>query len=687
LPLALSAPRCYLADESQGRARGMLERMAQSNPRINLSRPIPIEMLTREMDRMRTSGGGQQSGRGGGGFPGGGGFGGGGFGGGSFGGGGFGGGSFGGGNQPGQPSGGNAQNGKEASGSAVPTLVEGFGNEYNDTPVLGFGADQVQNLSGIKFTEDDTARVERTLQSNDRNKDGVIEGEEITNGRWTDGEPKLFDTDRDGRLTRNELLVRAAKKRVADEAEAKAEQEQRGRDRDQRGGDRGSGRFGMFGGGDFGGGRFGMMGGGDFGGGFGGRGGGDFGGRGGFGGGFGGRGGMMFGPPGADGGMGGGPPGGNMTMMMAAPGGEVGGRFGGRGGRDRGDQGENGGRGGPPGMVGGGPEVAGPEMGAPGMGGRGEFGGGDFGGGRGGRGGRGGGEEGGGFDASSMLENAFTEADVNKSGSLEKEEWNNLRRVNGDDLDKDQNSVITKQEYFEGVGERMGIKVDPSKWAYKPTGPLTYRAKDPKEKYSGLPSWFHVEDKDGDGQVSMAEHSNNWNDARIAEWLKLDTNGDGMMSMQEAIASTKPASTGIVTTTPRVAPSEGSNNNAIAANGQGQPERGNGGRGSRNNENAQAAPAIDPEQAKEMKANRDKNWGRVGSEPTAGGATPSYDLPADLPDTIDKAKATKSAKFFAQEDKDKDGFLSGKELEGSEDADTNKDKKADLKEYILYKAG
>ena len=74
-----------------------------------------------------------------------------------------------------------------------------------------------------------------------------------------------------------------------------------------------------------------------------------------------------------------------------------------------------------------------------------------------------------------MLENAFTEADENKNGSLEKEEWTNLRRVNGDDLDKDKNSIITKQEYLEALGERMGIKVDPSKWAYKPTGPMTYR--------------------------------------------------------------------------------------------------------------------------------------------------------------------------------------------------------------------
>lgn len=387
---------------------------------------------------------------------------------------------------------------------------------------------------------------------------------------------------------------------------------------------------------------------------------------------------MTFGPPGGgDGGMGGGPPGGNMAMMMAPGGGDGGMRFGGRGGRGGGDQGDGGGRGG----------GGGPEAGAPGMGGGpgAENGGGDFGGGRGNwRGGRGGGGgEENGNDPTAWLESAFNEADENKSGALEKEEWNNLRRTNGEDLDKDKNGIISKQEYYEGVGERMGIKVDPSKWAYKPTGPMTYRSKDNKEKYPGLPPWFYVEDKDGDGQVTMAEHSSNWNDARIAEWQKLDTNGDGVMSRQEAIASTKPAPTGIVMAAPRNStelqgkPANESNNSQAMADG------GNN-RGSRNNENNQ--PAIDPEQAREMKANRDKTWNRVGSAPAGGGAAPSYDLPADLPDTIDKAKATKSAKFFAQEDKDKDGFLSGKELEGNEDADTNKDKKADLKEYILYKA-
>lgn len=680
-------------DESQGRARGMLERMSQSNPRINLSRPIPVEMLTREMDRMRSGFGGGQSGQGGrgggggGGFQGGGNFGGG-FNGGGFGGGGFGGSGFGGENgQGGQRGSRNGrQNGVDSSGNPTPTLVEGFGNEFNDTPVLGFGADQEQNLSGIKPTDDDQRRMERTLRQNDRNGDGVIEGEEISTGRWDDGDPKLYDANRDGRLTKNELLIRAAKKRVTDEAEEKAEREQRSRDRDQRGGDRGGDRFAMFGGG---------------GGGFGGWGGGGFGGGGFGGGGFGGRG--SWG--GDRGGMGGGP-GGNM-MMMVTPGGE-GGREGreGRGGRDRGDgDGDNEGRGrfagpggggpvmmgagGPPGMgvPGGAPGMGGPPgMGNPGMGGEGNP--------WGGRGGMGG-EDGGGDRMMGMLEESFARADENNSGSLERDEWRNLRRTSGEDLDKDKNEIITKQEYLEVIGERMGIKVDPAKFAYKPTGPMTYRAREPREKYPDVPAWFWNEDKDGDLQVSMNEHSSNWTDARIAEWLKLDSNGDGVMSMQEAVASTKPVPAGIVVTPPKAVQNNGGQN-AFAANGQaqgnGQGQREGGeGRRSRNNENNQPGPQISAEEARELKADRGQRWGQVGNgsakegAPAASGGAPSYDVPADLPASIDKNKATKSARFFAQEDKNKDGFLTTDEMENAKDADKNNDGKADLKEWIVFK--
>jgi Ca2+-binding EF-hand superfamily protein len=685
-------------DESQGRARGMLERMAQSNPRINLSRPIPVEMLSREMERVRGGSSGNNGGRGGGrGGQGGGGAQGGGFGGFA---GGVGGSFFGGGQNENERGGGRnrRQNGVDAAGNPVPTLLEGFGNEYNDLPVLGFGADQEANLTGIKTTDDDTNRMERTLRQNDRNGDGVIEGEEMENGRWDDGNPKQYDANRDGRLTKNELLLRAARKRVADEAEEKAEREQRNREREQRGGgdrgggDRGGGRFGgMFGGGMGGGGwPGGGFGGGGFGGGadWQGRGGGwpgmgGDGGMGRFGGGP--PGGMRFGVPGGDPNAMGGPPGGMAITMGPSGGGDGGGREGGGRGRDgggRGDRGNGGdseqnrgeqGRGGP---GGGGPSFGG---GGPG--------GGDFGGGRGRN--WGGGDDN--NDPAARIEGYFKNLDKNQSGSLEKEEWEGLTMVRGEDLDKDGSGAISKQEYMEVVGKRMGIEVDPAKYAWRPSGPVTYRARDTREKNPEVPAWFWNEDKNGDGQISMAERSTNWTDERLARWMKEDTNGDGMLSMKEAVASLRPAATGIVVIPPKTANGNGDSNNVASDNSAPQSEQRGEGNRSRNNENNQPGPRIDIEEVREMKADRSQRWNNATSGNREGGAaapssaTSTTELPDDLPADVDKGKAQRSLKFFNQSDKNKDGFLTTDELDDAKEADKDNDSKASLKEWIIYK--
>lgn len=367
----------------------------------------------------------------------------------------------------------------------------------------------------------------------------------------------------------------------------------------------------------------------------------------------------------------------------------------------------------------------GPGMGAPGMGGPpgmggegGGFGGrgGDRGGDRGGWGDRGGdrgGDEGagGGDQRLAWIENAFNQADENKNGSLEKDEWRNLQRTRGEDLDKDKNEIITKQEYFEVIAERTGIKVDPSRWAYKPSGPPTYRAREVKDKLkeryaAEVPPWFWTEDKDGDGQISMAEHSSNWNDARAAEWMKIDTNGDGMWTIQEVIASTKTAPTGIVVSQPRQA-ARGAAPNAMASNGQGYESQGgpgggnNAGQGSgpreggenrrsRNNDNG---PQMSEEEAREQKADRSQRWNQVGNNPAketrapaATGGAPSYEVPADIPASIDKAKAAKTARYFADKDKNKDGFLTTEEIEeDAKAADKDGDGKASLKEYIIFR--
>ena len=51
----------------------------------------------------------------------------------------------------------------------------------------------------------------------------------------------------------------------------------------------------------------------------------------------------------------------------------------------------------------------------------------------------------------------------------------------------------------------------------------------------GLPEWFTRNDANGDLQISMAEYSVDWNDAKVAEFAKLDGNGDGVLTTKEVL--------------------------------------------------------------------------------------------------------------------------------------------------------
>lgn len=703
-------------DEAQGGARRMLERMAQSNPRINLNRPIPISMLTQEMDRMRGGAGG--------GFGGGGGAGGGGRGGRGGGGGGPGGGEQGGRGNSGRPA------GVDASGNPVPVVVKGFGNDFNDMPVLSFGADQEVNLSGIKLTDEDRRAMERVLRQNDRNNDGVIEGEEINRGTWDGIDPRVYDLNRDGRLTKNELLLRAAQQRLAKAAEDKQRREQQqqrggGRGGDQRGGgDRGGGRGGWGGGGNGGPGGWGGPGGGGGFGGWGGPGGGGFGG-GGFGGGGPGFGPGGFGGPGGEnggpqmefrfgGGEGGGllvvgrdfppnlGPGGNMMFMMGEGGGRGGRGGGGPGGGGGGDRGGGERGGGERGERGGDRGEGGGNEGGEGR---------DWGRGRGGWGG--GGEEGRDRNEQilNMLENAFTQADANDNGRLEKDEWKNLRTrdLNVESLDKDKDGWITKREYLEAAAERVGITVDPARFAWRPSGPLTYRERELKEKYPNIPQWFLNEDKNQDLQITFSERYSTMSDENLAKWMKDDLNGDGVITLQEALAAGRPATMAVLPDSSSrgeaVASRPGSDGGARGGAREGRSRDFGGGRdrggNSRNSESAGAAPTISPEEAREARENRASRWenatrgNREGGSSSSSSSTPSSNasggsggelkLPDDLPADVDMNRATRSMKFFNQSDKNKDGFLTEDELEGAKEADTDGDGKASLKEWIIFK--
>ncbi len=57
----------------------------------------------------------------------------------------------------------------------------------------------------------------------------------------------------------------------------------------------------------------------------------------------------------------------------------------------------------------------------------------------------------------------------------------------------------------------------------------------------GLPDWFIDRDTDLDGQVSMSEFAEEWNDSVLREYLKYDANNDGVITPEECLS---PSSSG-----------------------------------------------------------------------------------------------------------------------------------------------
>jgi hypothetical protein len=173
---------------------------------------------------------------------------------------------------------------------------------------------------------------------------------------------------------------------------------------------------------------------------------------------------------------------------------------------------------------------------------------GGFGGGR-GRGGRGGGEgdEGGSFQIRRGAESLINQYDEDGSGRLEEYEWPNVRG-NPEAWDTNKDGIVTQEEvtayldnYSGGSSSSSPQAPEPGE-SYvvegpKPTGGrkserfLTATERLPK----GLPDWFTRSDADADGQVQMWEYSTTWTDETVAEFAKLDFDGDGIITTAEAL--------------------------------------------------------------------------------------------------------------------------------------------------------
>lgn len=90
-------------------------------------------------------------------------------------------------------------------GFAVATEEEGGG-------VLAFGVSAESGSSSsssrvkkVEFSDSVNRQITDALNRYDKNKDGILDAEEIKNGRWGNPKPSESDLNKDGRLTRDEL--------------------------------------------------------------------------------------------------------------------------------------------------------------------------------------------------------------------------------------------------------------------------------------------------------------------------------------------------------------------------------------------------------------------------------------------------------------------------------------------------
>ncbi len=165
-------------EEAQGPAQFFLQRLAQNNPKIDLKKPVPIDQLTAEMDRMRGGGGGDSGGQ------------------------------------------------SSSSSDEPELLVPDFRLTSEPLPIEGFGSGS--SLFNVKVEERDLKEAEDRLKRYDSDKDGVLSEAELKAGRWSD-DPLQYDRNRDGKLSKSEMAVRYANRRVQDEGQKSASNNSGGR--------------------------------------------------------------------------------------------------------------------------------------------------------------------------------------------------------------------------------------------------------------------------------------------------------------------------------------------------------------------------------------------------------------------------------------------------------------------------
>jgi hypothetical protein len=154
--------------------------------------------------------------------------------------------------------------------------------------------------------------------------------------------------------------------------------------------------------------------------------------------------------------------------------------------------------------------------------------------------------------------------DANKNGTLERDEWGKMASsLNAAKGDKDGDGNLTLDEFSAhfaeqnsrggsssssssgssgsgggfGGGRSGGRGSSSSRSNSNSNSGRPNRFLTPTERLpEGLPSWFSRNDRNADGQISMAEYSTSWSESQLREFNRYDVNGDGMVTPAECLA-------------------------------------------------------------------------------------------------------------------------------------------------------
>ncbi len=105
--------------------------------------------------------------------------------------------------------------------------------------------------------------------------------------------------------------------------------------------------------------------------------------------------------------------------------------------------------------------------------------------------------------------------DTNRNGRLEETEYQDLG-IPAARIDIDRNGELSRDELHEYLSQVQAESGDESQ---------------------GIPGWFYELDADRDGQVAMAEFTEEWTESKSQEFAMLDLNADGLLTSTEVALS------------------------------------------------------------------------------------------------------------------------------------------------------